>query len=111
VKRLKKVQVKWTPNFAYAIGLITSDGNLSPDGRHLNLTSKDREIVVMFKDCLGIGIDVSKADLAVVGITANTPYFKRVSNDSKAIKSFIQVRLDMVNNFLNLFVHHASFSF
>jgi len=54
VRRLKKVNIQWSSNFAYAIGLITSDGNLSPDGRHLNLTSKDKEIVIMFKKCLGI---------------------------------------------------------
>lgn len=44
----------------------------------------------VFKDCLGIGIDVSKAELAVVGITLNQSYLKRVCNDMKAIKAFIQ---------------------
>jgi len=44
----------------------------------------------VFKDCLGIGIDVSKAELAAVGITSNEAYFKRVSNDMKAIKVFIE---------------------
>jgi transposase len=44
----------------------------------------------VFKDCLGIGIDVSKADLAVVGMTPSESYFKSVSNDMKAIKAFMQ---------------------
>lgn len=54
MKRLKKVQIKWNPNFAYAIGLIATDGNLSTDGRHLNMTSKDKEMIINFKKCLGI---------------------------------------------------------
>jgi len=43
VKPKGKVNIKWSPNFAYAIGLLVTDGNLSPDGYHLNLTSKDLE--------------------------------------------------------------------
>lgn len=53
-KRLSKVEIKWSPNFSYAIGLITTDGNLSSDGRHLDFTSKDLELVEKFKKCLGI---------------------------------------------------------
>lgn len=40
----KFINVAWTHELAYAIGLLTSDGNLSPDGRHINLTSLDEEI-------------------------------------------------------------------
>jgi len=43
VKPKGKVKIKWSPNFAYAIGLLVTDGNLSPDGYHLNFTSKDLE--------------------------------------------------------------------
>lgn len=46
--------VKWSSKVAYAVGLITTDGNLSPDGRHINLTSKDKEQVDNFKFCLGL---------------------------------------------------------
>ena len=31
----------WTSNFAYAVGLMTTDGNLSSDGRHMTFVSKD----------------------------------------------------------------------
>ncbi len=44
----------------------------------------------VFKACLGIGIDVSKAELAAVGITPNEAYLKCVSNDMEAIKVFIK---------------------
>lgn len=54
VKPKQKVHIRWSPEFAYAIGLLTTDGNLSPDGRHINLTSKDRELVTIFRSCLGL---------------------------------------------------------
>jgi hypothetical protein len=54
MRRLGKVKIKWSSAFAYAIGLLATDGNLSKDGRHLNLTSKDRAMIVTFKKCLGI---------------------------------------------------------
>ncbi|MEK7576734.1 MAG: LAGLIDADG family homing endonuclease [Patescibacteria group bacterium] len=54
MKRLGKVSLVWSANLAYAIGLIASDGNLSPDGRHINLTSKDEEMIQTFKKCLGL---------------------------------------------------------
>lgn len=38
---------------AYAVGLITTDGNLSRDGRHISLTSVDRQLLSTFKRCLG----------------------------------------------------------
>lgn len=54
MKRLGKVKIKWSPAFAYAIGLIATDGNLSTDGRHLNMTSKDKDLITTFKKCLGL---------------------------------------------------------
>lgn len=54
MKARRKVNISWSEPFAYAIGLITSDGNLSSDGRHINLTSKDEAMIVQFKSCLGL---------------------------------------------------------
>lgn len=45
-------EFKWSSNLAYAIGLITTDGSLSIDGRHLNLTSKDKEQILNFSKIL-----------------------------------------------------------
>lgn len=47
-------QIKWTPEFAYAIGLLTTDGNLSKDGRHLDFTSQDIQLVKTFGDCMDL---------------------------------------------------------
>ena len=52
MKPLGKVKIKWSPEFAYAIGLLTTDGNLSSDRRHIDLTSKDREQLENFLRCL-----------------------------------------------------------
>ena len=38
----------------YFIGLIVTDGNLSKDGRHISLTSKDREHLFLVRNALGL---------------------------------------------------------
>ena len=48
------VNVKWGPKFAYAIGLLVSDGCLSKDGRHVIMTSKDKDQLTAFDECLDI---------------------------------------------------------
>ena len=45
-------------NFAYALGLIASDGCLYKDGRHINFISKDEELVANLKKALAITIQV-----------------------------------------------------
>lgn len=42
-----------------------------------------------FKNCLGIGIDVSKAELVVVGLTDGVPCVRRVANRLQAIRAFL----------------------
>ncbi len=42
-------------NLWYLVGLITTDGCLSSDGRHIDITSKDYAFLQEIKDCLGIG--------------------------------------------------------
>lgn len=43
----------WSPEFAYAVGLLATDGSLSKDGRHIDFTSVDREQVENLLRCLG----------------------------------------------------------
>lgn len=50
-------RIKWSSNFAYAIGLLATDGNLSKDGRHFDFTSNDIQLVKTFKKCLNL-VDV-----------------------------------------------------
>lgn len=46
--------MKWSSDFAYAIGLFVADGHLSINGRHLAFTSKEIEQIHNFKKSLGI---------------------------------------------------------
>lgn len=51
---------------------------------------KKAPTIKAYKDCSGIGIDISKAECVVVGLTADTSYIKRVPNQVKPLKTFIQ---------------------
>ncbi len=44
---------KLSSNLAYAIGLITTDGCLYSDRRHISLVSADRQLIETFNRCLG----------------------------------------------------------
>ncbi|OGY42997.1 MAG: hypothetical protein A2Y67_03350 [Candidatus Buchananbacteria bacterium RBG_13_39_9] len=60
MKPLNKIKSVWSPDFAYVIGLMTTDGNLSPDGRHLHFTSKDLELAMLFKKILGLSNKIGR---------------------------------------------------
>jgi len=42
------------PNLWYLVGLITSDGSLSSDGRHIDITAKEYEFLERIKNATGI---------------------------------------------------------
>ncbi|MDD5155104.1 MAG: hypothetical protein PHF11_01295 [Candidatus Omnitrophica bacterium] len=50
----QNINYNWNSNLAYAVGLITTDGNLCKDGRHILFTTTDRQLANVFKGCLGI---------------------------------------------------------
>jgi intein/homing endonuclease len=49
-----RVDLNWRPELAYAIGLLTADGSLSNNGRHIDFTSADLENITNFQTCLGL---------------------------------------------------------
>ncbi|MDE1874629.1 MAG: hypothetical protein KGI79_01705 [Patescibacteria group bacterium] len=49
-----KVKIEWSAGFAYAIGLIATDGSLSKDGRHISFTSKDGDQIENYRKALGL---------------------------------------------------------
>lgn len=51
--RIGRVTIKWSSEFAYAIGLIVTDGSLSKDGRHIDFTSKELPQINNFQTALG----------------------------------------------------------
>lgn len=46
------VDTTWSPALAYAVGLIATDGNLSPNHRAVRLVSADRDLLETFKRCI-----------------------------------------------------------
>lgn len=60
--------MKWSGNFAYAVGLLATDGNLSKDGRHINLTSKDEEQVQNLAKILNLTNKVTMKKSSYTGI-------------------------------------------
>ena len=59
-KRLSKINITWSHNFAYIIGLIATDGNLSSNGRHISFTTKDLQLVELYKSCLNLSNTIGK---------------------------------------------------
>lgn len=58
--RKNKVRRTWSNDFAYVIGIIATDGNLSSDLRHINITSKDYEMIANCKKCLNLQNKIGK---------------------------------------------------
>ena len=71
----RREEVVWTSDFAYAIGLIASDGCLSPDGRHFTFVSKDKEQVLNIKKCLSISANPS---CRASGVGGDKNYYYRL---------------------------------
>jgi len=59
----RRREVIWSPELAYAIGLIATDGCLSGDKRHIVFVSKDLEQIENLKKCLKLKtkVDVHKS--------------------------------------------------
>ena len=54
IKPRGEISTQWSANLAYAIGLISSDGNLSPNGRIVTFVSKDLQLINALQSSLGI---------------------------------------------------------
>lgn len=56
----KRKEITWSSELAYAVGLIATDGCLSVDGRHIELTSKDEEQLKNFMFCIDKEIPITR---------------------------------------------------
>jgi hypothetical protein len=79
-KQKGKVKIEWSSNFAYAIGLIVTDGCLYNDERHISLTTKDVEQANNFQKCLGINV---KNGLKSSGFSKEKKYYHVQFGDVK----------------------------
>jgi hypothetical protein len=66
-----KVKLEWSSDFAYAIGLIVTDGNLAKNKSRVSLVSKDFEQIENFKNCLNVN---NKIGIHYSGSTYETAY-------------------------------------
>lgn len=72
-KPQKQVSTEWSPKLAYAVGLIATDGCLSKDGRHIDFTSKDQDLISTFRECLGLK---NKIGTKRSGFTCKKEYYR-----------------------------------
>ena len=56
------IPTKWNSGLAYAVGLLASDGSLSCDGRHIDLTSVDMDQLENFNKALGVKFNIGYKD-------------------------------------------------
>lgn len=54
------VSEKWTPDLAYALGLLATDGCLAKHSCLVDLTSKDREQLENYRTCLRISTPITE---------------------------------------------------
>ena len=59
--KLPDKDFKWTPELAYVIGLLTTDGNLSKNGRNITMRSSDTQLLKTFKKCLGLTTKITQS--------------------------------------------------
>ena len=59
-KLQNKVRLIWSSNFAYAIGLIASDGCLNSDQRHIWFSSAEEEMMLNYKKALELSNNIGR---------------------------------------------------
>ena len=70
------VSTKWRSGLAYAVGLLASDGCLSKDRRHIDLTSIDIEQLENFNKAVGVEFRIACKDKKAT----NSVYRIQISN-------------------------------
>ncbi|MDO8618377.1 MAG: LAGLIDADG family homing endonuclease [Candidatus Daviesbacteria bacterium] len=82
--------MRWSGNLAYVIGLIVTDGNLSKDGRHIELTSKDKEQIETFSRILNLK---NKIGYKKSGYNPNGVYYRIQFGNVKLYRFLIKIGL------------------
>lgn len=114
---IKTENIKYSREFAYVIGIIVTDGNLSKDGRHIDITSKDIDQLITVKKILGINkIKIGKKTSGYSGKTYSRIEFssvklyrwlQKIGINPKKTKNLVNLRipdkyfLDFLRGFLD----------
>lgn len=83
--------MRWSRNLSYAIGLIATDGNLSKDGRHIIMTSKDIDQITNFIQALNI--TNNKIGLKSGSFAPNNKYYHVQFSDVVFYKFLLRIGL------------------
>jgi len=87
----RRRKVVWSCDLAYAVGLMASDGNLSPDGRHLIFVSKDHQQIRNIKKCLGVTANESRSPSGRTG--DKNMYYRLQWGDVVLYQFFVSIGL------------------
>lgn len=68
----------WTPNLAYAVGLLVTDGCLSNNGRHIIMRSSEIQQLKNFKKCLKLDNKIGTCHSS--GFSSNPSYRVQFGN-------------------------------
>ncbi len=82
--------MKWNSDFAYCVGLITTDGNLSKDGRHIELTSKDIEQIQSFAKALHL---TNKIGIKSSSYNPKAKYYRIQFGNAKLYRYLMRIGL------------------
>jgi hypothetical protein len=58
--QLRCFRTAWSREIAYVVGVITTDGTLSSDRRHLGVTSKDVDFLETIRRCLKLDVAITR---------------------------------------------------
>ena len=75
--RAGPVDTTWTPTLAYAVGLIATDGNLSPSGKSTNVVSSDIDQLENFKRCIPRAGRIGRHGPTAWHVTVSSVHFYR----------------------------------
>ena len=82
--------MRWSSGLTYAVGLITTDGSLSKDGRHINLTSKDIEQIRTFAKLLHLN---NKIGTKKSGYATGKKYYQIQFGNVKLYRFLLKIGL------------------
>lgn len=88
-KSQNKISLNWSPKLSYSVGLLATDGNLSNDGRHIDLTSKDKGQIINFRNCLGL--HNNKIGKKTSGYTKGKNYYRIQFSNSEFYKWLVDI--------------------
>jgi len=91
IKPKEQVFIKWSSDFAYAVGLIVTDGSLSKDGRHIIFVSKDLDLIENFQVALRIKANVSGK---IGGYNSDKRYYVIQNRRYRFLSVFAEDRID-----------------